>query len=285
MSTHFDYRQLQELLEGPHQVALCTVVQTKGSTPQKVGAKMAVVQDGTPSGGILGTIGGGAIEHQIRDKALEVLANGESQLVETALSTELGMCCGGQMSVFIEPLASKPNLMIFGAGHIGQALARQGVALNFKVFVADPREDLLQAGNFSPEVERIADYTSYDLSRLPFTDQTYVVVVTHDHQIDQQLVEMVLRKPFRYAALVGSLRKARLTVQRCLNKGYRPEEITKLLCPAGLNISAQPPEEIAISIMGQITQCRHHAETSPFWEQSQTEIQKALSHNDKESVA
>ena len=285
MTVHFDYRQLQALLEGPHPVALCTVVQTKGSTPQKVGAKMAVVHDGTSSGGIVGTIGGGAIEHQIRDKALEVLASGQSQLVETALSAELGMCCGGQMTVFIEPLEAKPNLIIFGAGHIGQALARQGVALDFQVFVADPRESLLRPDHFQKEVTLIADYTAYDLNRLPFSEKTYVVVVTHDHQIDQKLVELVLRKPFRYAALVGSLRKARLTVQRCLNKEFQPEEITKLLCPAGLDIGAQSPEEIAVSIMGQITQCRNHVEETPFWQGTLTEIQKALSSKDQESVA
>ncbi len=285
MTTHFDYRQLQELLEGPHPVALCTVVKTKGSTPQKIGAKMAVVSDGTPSGRIVGTIGGGAIEHQIRDKALEVLAGGQSQLVETALSTELGMCCGGQMSVFIESLQAKPNLIIFGAGHIGQALARQGVALDFQVFVADPRETLLRRENFDDEVRLIEDYTSYDLNQLPFSNQTYVVVVTHDHQIDQSLVEMVLRKPFAYAALVGSLRKARLTVQRCLNKGFHAEEIAKLLSPAGLDIGAQTPEEIAVSIMGQMTQCRHHAQEEPFWHSAQTEIQKALKTQKEESVA
>ena len=159
------------------------------------------------------------------------------------------------------------------------------MALDFQVFVADPRESLLQPDHFDGEVRLIADYTSYDLNQLPFSDQTFVVVVTHDHQIDQSLVEMVLRKPFAYAALVGSLRKARLTVQRCQNKGFHAEEIAKLLSPAGLDIGAQTPEEIAVSIMGQITQCRHHAKDEPFWRTAQTEIQKALKTQEEESVA
>ena len=285
MSDELDYIALQKLIEASEAVALCTVVKTKGSTPRKIGAKMAVVRNGDELGGILGTVGGGAIEHQIRAKALEVIDRGEPQLIETALAAELGMCCGGQMSVFIEPLQAKPKLIIFGAGHIGQALARLAMPLGFEVYVADPRESLLHPNSFHADVRLVGDYTTHDITQLPFCSNTYTVIVTHDHQMDQKIVERILRKPFRYAALVGSARKARLTVQRCLNRGFSKTEVEQLLSPAGINIHAQTPDEIALSILGQMTQCRRGESQSPFWKTQNSEIQKALATVTEDSVA
>ena len=98
---------------------------------------------------------------------------------------------------------------------------------------------------------------------------------------DQEIIERVIPKKFRFLALVGSRRKARLTVQRCLNKGFEPAQINQIVCPAGLDIAAETPEEIALSIMAQITQLRRSKNTSHF----QSEIQLALKDNQQGSVA
>jgi xanthine dehydrogenase accessory factor len=277
----FDYQKLEELMQKGQGLALCTVIATKGSTPRKLGAKMIVQDNGTNYGHIEGTIGGGAIEHLVREQALEIIGAGKPKIIEVALATELGMCCGGQMSVFIEPLIAKPHLLILGAGHISKALSTLAVQMQFDVTVADPRTDLLERQEFSSEVEMIEDYTSYDLEKIKFTSNTFVVVVTHDHKQDQELVEKILRREFGFAALVGSKRKARLTVQRCLNKGFTKNEINRLACPAGLDISAETPEEIALSIMAQVTQVRRQEQSVSL----KSEIQVCLQTNSKDSVA
>src|SRR5688572_27781750 len=104
-----------ELENSSLNAALCTVVEVSGSTPQKAGAKMIVIDNNEPFGVIVGTIGGGAIEHLVRAEAIKVLRRFTPQLIKTSLKNELGMCCGGIMSVFIEPIFKKPKLICFGA--------------------------------------------------------------------------------------------------------------------------------------------------------------------------
>jgi xanthine dehydrogenase accessory factor len=277
----FDYQKLDDMMQKGQALALCTVVAAKGSTPRKLGAKMVVQDNGTAYGHIEGTVGGGAIEHLVRQKALVIISNGKPETIDVALSTELGMCCGGQMSVFIEPLITKPHLVILGAGHISKALSTLAVQMQFDVTVADPRTELLDRQDFSPKVQMIEDYSSYDLEKIRFTKNTFVIVVTHDHRQDQELVEKVLPKDFGFAALVGSKRKARLTVQRCLNKDFTIEQINRLVCPAGLDISAETPEEIALSIMAQMTQVHRQGRPLVF----NSEIQICLQTSSKDSVA
>ena len=192
----FDYQLLNELLREGSSLALCTVIGIKGSTPRKLGAKMLVQPDGTPYGTILGTIGGGAIEHLVRAKALEIIKKGTAEVVEVALASELGMCCGGQMSIFIEPLENQPHLIVLGAGHIGLALSRLGLTMDFQVTLADPRQDLLDASKVPDTITCFEDYTAFDLEKMPFGHNTFVVVVTHDHRQDQELIEKFFRNNF-----------------------------------------------------------------------------------------
>src|SRR3954468_14464485 len=144
----FDPRRLAELADGKEPAALCTVVSTQGSTPRKAGASMVVVADGSELGRIEGTVGGGAVEHEIRRAALVVIATTRPRTVDVALTKELGMCCGGSMTFFIEALRVRPPLVLFGAGHVAQALCRVAHTAGFDVVVADPREELLTAARF-----------------------------------------------------------------------------------------------------------------------------------------
>lgn len=257
-----DPRVLADLLERDVPAALCTVVGTKGSTPRKAGASMVVVDDGSELGTIVGTIGGGAVEHDIRRRALQVVATTRPELVEIPLTTMLGMCCGGTMSIFIESLRMRPACIVFGAGHTAQALASVAVTSGFDVSVVDPRDDLRTADRF-PQATLFDSYDhDDDFAALPFSSSAFVVIATHDHAVDQRLAERVLAQPFAYAALVGSQRKAVLTRERCRNKGIADDVIERLRCPAGLDIGAETPEEIAISIVAEMVQVRRRGEAA-----------------------
>lgn len=227
---------------------------------------MMVVADGSALGRIEGTIGGGAVEHRLREEALLAIAETRPRLVQLNLTSQLGMCCGGQMSIYVEPLRARPPCVVLGAGHVGLAIARVAGVAGFAVTVADPREELLTLERFGDDVGLVDGYDDDDLDALPFGPDAFVIVVTHDHQTDQRLAEKVLARPFRYAAMVGSKRKALLTRQRCEAKGIPAERIAELRSPAGLDIGAETPEEIALSIVAEMVAVRRREAALPIEE-------------------
>jgi xanthine dehydrogenase accessory factor len=237
---------------------LCIVAETKGSTPRKAGARMLVFADGSSHGRIEGTLGGGAIEHRVREQALLAIAECKPRQIQVALTHELAMCCGGSMSVYIEPLVKRPPCIILGGGHIAAALWRMANVAGFDVSVADPRADIfLQEcwSGLNPS-RRFDGYSTFELDRMPFAANSFVVIATHSHQTDQELVEAVLARSFCYLGLVGSRRKAFFTTERLLAKGFDRGLAARVSCPAGLDIGAETPEEIALAIVAQMIQVR-----------------------------
>ena len=221
---------------------------------------MVVLADGTAHGSIEGTIGGGAVEHEVRRTALDVIAQMRPRTCEVSLTTQLGMCCGGQMTFFIEALRVRPPCIVFGAGHIAEALCALAARAGYDVTIADPRDELCNVERF-PDASALANgYEGDDLDALPFGPDTFVVIATHDHQVDQRLAERVLPRAFRYLGLVGSRRKALLTRERCAARGLDEARIALLRCPAGLDIGAESPEEIALSIVAQMVEVRRRGE-------------------------
>lgn len=262
-----DPRRLTALVDARTPAAVCTVVQTRGSTPRKAGATMVVVDDGSELGAIEGTVGGGAVEHLVRRAALEVIASLSPRLLEIPLTTTLGMCCGGTMTMFIESLRLRPPLLLFGAGHVGQSLCTLATHAGFDVTVVDPRDELRTPERFPTAVDLRDGYDhDDDLRGLPWSSDTFVVVATHDHATDQRLAEAVLARhaasPLRYVAVVGSARKAALTRERCRNKGIDDDIIAALRCPAGIDIAAETPEEIAVAIIAEMVQVRRRGEVA-----------------------
>jgi xanthine dehydrogenase accessory factor len=253
-----DWARRAELAKAGASAAVCTVVKTSGSTPRKAGASMIVIDDGSEHGVIEGTIGGGAIEHRVRARAQLVMTTLQSELVDVALGQQLGMCCGGSMSVFIESIQQRASLVLFGAGHVSHALAAMAHSADFDVTVCDPRDDLLTTLRF-PHATLVDGYDDEDVAGLSLRTDAFAVVATHDHQVDQRLIERLLPTPVRYLALIGSQRKALLTRERCANRGHSPTDIARIICPAGIDIGAETPAEIAVSVLSQMVQCRRGA--------------------------
>ncbi|MCK6549891.1 xanthine dehydrogenase accessory protein XdhC [Myxococcota bacterium] len=241
--------RIAELEDGGATAAVVTVVHTSGSTPREAGARMIV----HPGGALEGTIGGGRIEQEATAEALAALGDGRPRFLEYALTQELGMCCGGKVALFVEVIGHAPRLVVFGAGHVGAALTRMAAQAGFVVHVADERDELC-------DPRRLAEARSLHLDlddpALPFSADTFVMVTTHDHALDQRIVEKVLKKPHRWLGLIGSRRKAELTRQRLAHKGFTDAEIARVRCPVGLAIGAETPEEIAVSILAELVAAR-----------------------------
>jgi xanthine dehydrogenase accessory factor len=236
--------------------ALVTVVATVGSTPQKAGAKMVVFADGR----IVGTIGGGCLEAEMTRRARLAIETRRNQLASYDLTAdqagEDGLVCGGRMQVFIEPIEAQPTLCLFGAGHVAQPLARMAKAAGFRVEVADDRVKFANKERF-PEADLIVveDFTAA-AERLTLGRSSFAVVVTRGHKGDADALQAVLRRPVRFVGLLGSKPKLVHIVSILEERGVPREDLARIQSPLGLEIGAQTPEEIAVSILAELIAVR-----------------------------
>jgi xanthine dehydrogenase accessory factor len=242
-------------------IALITIVETKGSTPREVGAKMVVGKDGL----IAGTIGGGITEARVIEEAKQVLKEGKRKLITYHLTKEQaaleeGAICGGEMKVFVDVLQPKEEVLIFGAGHIAVCVSKLAKMVGFKVTVVDSRKEFANQDRF-PEADKIiAEETEKTLKHLKITPSTYIIIVTRGHLKDEEVLGSVIKLGAAYIGMIGSRKKNATVFQRLTKKGISQEELDKVHTPIGIDINAQTPEEIAVSIMAEIIQVRRKKE-------------------------
>ena len=239
------WSKLREIEDSHIQAALCTLIHTSGSTPGKTGAKMIVYAQQ----GIYGTIGGGSLEMKVIEQAREVIISKKAGIFKHKLLSELGMCCGGTVEIFIEPILNKKKLYIFGAGHIGKALAKFADELDFSVTLIDSRYEAFEdVQNAAWKNLESAHATA--INELPFDDQTFVVIVTHNHAYDREILALTAQKPHAYLGMIGSLRKVEIAKKNLLAANIiKEKELTEIDMPMGVEINAVSPAEIAISIL------------------------------------
>jgi xanthine dehydrogenase accessory factor len=243
----------EEIIHGQHPAALCIVIDTKGSTPRKQGAKMIVYANGS----IYGSIGGGSIEKEVAEMAVILIASGNPAKVSFNLNKDLGMHCGGMMEVYIEPLNPLKKLYIFGAGHIGKSLAGFARELDFTVTLFDPREDIFRDPAFDGFNCIIKDYFQA-IEESVFDEHTFIVIVTPKHVSDENILAAVARKPHAYLGMIGSNRKVDLLKQRFLEENILTlEELAGIDMPIGIKFQAETPQEIAISILAKLIDIRN----------------------------
>jgi xanthine dehydrogenase accessory factor len=250
------YQEIVKIKEKGEEAALVTIVSATGSTPREEGAKMLVKPDGT----IAGTIGGGSLEAQVIEEAIEVIKQGKPRHLHMSLTAkeagEAGMICGGDLEVFIEPILASPTLYIFGGGHISLSLARIGKMLGFKIAIIDDRPDFANAERF-PEAEMVlAGDFDKSFSKLKIDKTSYIVIVTRGHQHDELVLEWAIGTPAKYVGVIGSKTKVKTTYSHLLAKGVSKETLDSVHSPIGLDIGAQTPEEIAVSILAEIIKVR-----------------------------
>lgn len=227
-----------------------TVIDVAGSTPRLAGARMVITADTAE-----GTVGGGAFEHRIIADARALLAdpNRHTATVAHHLVHDLGMCCGGRMSAFLNKTTPAPSLWIYGGGHVGTALTPAALAAGFAVTVVDEREEWADPARFPAEAT-VLDVDP-ETHALPPAD-AYVVVMTHSHPLDEALVERLVARPRRFLGVIGSRRKWALFEKRLTAKGVTADQLAQVESPVGLAIDAQTPAEIAVSIVARLIQVR-----------------------------
>ncbi len=236
--------------------ALVTVVGAQGSTPQKPGARMLVFADGR----INGTIGGGCVEAEMARRARVVLESGRAILTSYDLTPEQageeGLVCGGRMEVFIEPLEAPPELAILGAGHVARPLCALAATAGFRVSVLDDREKYATADRF-PDADRVTASTFEAAAEvLGLNPRSFVVVVTRGHRGDALALASCLPRKPRFLGLLGSKAKMVHVFADLIERGFSSEDLARVETPVGVEIGAETPEEIAVSIVARMIAVR-----------------------------
>ncbi len=235
--------------------ALCTVIWTQGSTPRGAGSKMLLY----PDGGFIGTVGGGALENRVIQEALEAIKDGKPRKLSYKMNDpELGDpgVCGGQLEVFVEPIVPNPLLLVIGGGHVGKAVVHLAKWLGFRVAASDDRPEFCTP-EILPEADEFYPVPMAELpEQLEITPWTSIVLTTRGADVDAEGMPALLASEASYIGVIGSRRRWATTVQSLREVGVSEEAIARVRSPIGLELNAETPEEIAVSIMAEIIMLR-----------------------------
>ncbi|MDI7247470.1 MAG: XdhC family protein [Bacillota bacterium] len=247
------YKEIARIIDEGRRAALATVIATQASSPGLPGFKMLVFPDGSA----LGTVGGGALEARIIREAQDALTEDAPRLVEVELAPgtqdSLGMICGGVARVYIEPIAPRPRVVVFGAGHVGAAVAHVATVAGFRAVVVDDRPEFADRERLVADEVTVSDLP--DAARSVHMDSsTYVVIVTRGHAFDREVLAECLRRKPRpaYIGMIGSRSKVRATFDALLGEGLSQEDVACVHAPVGLDIGAKTAQEIAVAIVAEM---------------------------------
>jgi len=272
------FRRLIEAIEAEGAAALITLAETAGSAPREAGARMVV----RASGGFYGTIGGGELEHEALEEARAALAagRGPSHRRSVALGPELGQCCGGRVVWRIETFdkrdlgelglfgeAATP-VYLFGAGHVGRALALALAPLPFAVRWIDPRPD--EFPQFAPANAKLVAAADPPAELKAAPDGALVLAITHSHPLDLAVVAEALRQDrFAYVGMIGSATKRARFVSQLRAAGIAEARVAKLVCPIGApGIVGKEPAVIAVAVAAQLLMARGVVSALSSWSRS-----------------
>lgn len=254
-----NFSRLVELETQGQDIALCVITKTSGSVPRRAGAKMLVF----PDGHFEGTIGGGKMESLVIEEALKAIKSGIPSTVDYQMNDpdqgDPGVC-GGQLEVYVEPILAQATLVVVGAGHVGKAVAELAHWLDFHVIVVDERKDYATAEQM-PDAD---EYLSVSLSELPqklkIHRNTFLVLTTRSVDLDVAGLPAILDTVAGYIGVIGSKKRWLTTQAQLLEKGINKKALERIVSPMGLEIDAETPEEIALSILAEIIMLRRGAD-------------------------
>jgi xanthine dehydrogenase accessory factor len=251
------YQELANIAARGQRAVLATVTSSRGSVPRKPGTKMIIRDDGS----LVGSIGGGNVEQAVQEKAADVMQSGEPQTIHfdlTGSGEEAWMICGGQMDVFLEPVLPAETMYLFGAGHLSQTTAAVAKMLGFRVVVIDPRSEYNNNDRFPDADALVVEEYENAFPKLNVSENAYIVIYTPGHVSDEKCLQFAVGTAAKYVGMIGSKRKVKEIKERLRNKGVSQQQLDEIHAPIGLEINAETPEEIAISILGEITKVRRN---------------------------
>ncbi len=259
----FLYQKLAELEQTGKAAVLCTIIEAQGSTPRNVGSKMLVYPDGS----FFGTVGGGELERRVFQEAQAALADGQARKLFYSMNDpqrgDPGVC-GGQLEIFVEPIMPKATLIVVGGGHVGKAVVHLAAWLGFRVLVSDDR-----AAFCTPEaVPGAHEYLAVPMAQLPeqveITPWTYLILTTRGADVDAEGLPALLNTDAAYIGAIGSRRRWETTKKLLLEEGLESAQIKRVHSPIGLELNAETPEEIAVSIMAEVIMLRQRGDGKPM---------------------
>ncbi len=230
---------------------IATVVETLGSSSAKVGSKALIDEHGDL---ICGWVGGGCAESAVRQTAVECLETGRGVIIDIDLNEEIlgvGMPCGGSMRVFVDPVTPSPTMWILGQGGITEELCRLAKAVGFSVIINDTDANASKYPDATKIINDDRDYTAMKPAKED------VAVVATQHKGDHDSMKKLLKSPIVYIALIASHKRSGLVLDYLRAAGFGEDDLARVNAPAGLEIGATTPAEIAVSIVTQIIAFRN----------------------------
>lgn len=253
------FNKINEYRKKGKDLVLVTVTEKEGMGPADVGKKMLITEDGEA----FGTIGGGAIEFYAREKAKTIIKERKSfteryllcerQIYVDEKDVQLPMACGGRATLFYEFVGPKQYVYIFGAGHCGAALAKALKPLGFHVTIIDERQIVIDQLDDSADIKVTSGFVDY-IQDIGLRDNAYIVVCTPSHTNDYHVLNKILEKKYKpaYFGMLCSRKKIADYLKKAYTTFGKDIDLTNFYSPIGLNIGGNSPEEIAISISGEI---------------------------------
>ncbi len=244
--------ELRAAITARRPVALATIVDTDRSVPRRPGSKMLVYADGT----ISGTVGGGEMEARIVAEASEALSDGRPRRLNYSLvdaaAGDPGVC-GGSVEIFLEPHMPQATVYVIGIGHVGQAVVELARWLGYRVVAWDDREELASSVDSSiAGLEVLTGPIASALETAPIDEQTLVVMTTRNVALDVEILPPLLASSATFIGIMGSTRRWEITRQKLADAGETAANLDRVHSPIGLDIEAETPTEIAVSILAEV---------------------------------
>src|SRR6266496_3569274 len=249
------YQEIQATLGRGERVAVASVVKTSGAAPCGVGSKMIVRADGT----ISGSFAGPKTDGRVAQEGLQAIRDARSYITHIHLDADQGEAvgsCGATLEVFFEVLRPEPRLIIAGAGYVAQALSRLAAQLDFRIVVVDDRRDLADPHSFDDKVQLTFGDIPQTIRELEPDEASWIVIVTRGHHLDKDALQAALETNARYVGMIGSPGKIKNIFRDLLKEGISRERLAQVHSPIGLDLGAETPEEIALSIAAEMLMLR-----------------------------
>jgi xanthine dehydrogenase accessory factor len=263
MSTTGMYNEIQAALQLGERVVVATVVKTIGAAPCGVGSKILVRADGST----YGSMAGPRTDGKVVQEALQAIHEGKSYVTHVHLDADQGEAvgsCGATLEVFFEVLRAEPRLILAGAGYVAQALARLAGNLDFRIIVVDDRRDLADPQSFGKNVQLTFGDIPQTIRELEPDESSWIVIVTRGHHLDKDALRAALETRASYVGMIGSPGKVKHIFKDLLKDGIPAERLAQVHAPIGLDLGAETPDEIALSIAAEIVMLRKGGTGAPL---------------------